>query len=118
MSDDAQPVTKGDVRFLAEQLAREMRSGFTGVHERQDITNGRINKLESEQSRQDERMKGLQRAVYSRRVTDRQPSDDPPKDSERRPITRREVYVAGGAIAATVAVLRFLGMLVRALPLS
>lgn len=33
--------------YTREELANDMKNGFKGIHDRQDITNGRIGKLEN-----------------------------------------------------------------------
>lgn len=86
------------------------------MHARQDITNGRVLELERERGRFDERLKGLSRAVYARRKTDQTPADDATKDVERRPITRREVYISMAVVVTTIAVLRFFGFIVQRPP--
>jgi len=101
------------LKELRDAVVKEMREGFSGVHIRQDTTNGRINKLELEQARQDERLKNTQREVFNRRRSDNQgesesngEGDGHSRGGDRR-VSERDVrmVIAGGT--GSVAVLMF-----------
>jgi uncharacterized protein (TIGR02594 family) len=66
-------VTKEDLAEHGDRILEEVRRGFAGVHQRQDITNGRVQKVEVELGRQDERIKNIGREVFNRRASDRRP---------------------------------------------
>lgn len=59
-------VTKDDVRDLRDTLLDEMRTGFAGVHERQDKTNGRVNHAHESLAAIDVRVKNVEREVFAR----------------------------------------------------
>jgi len=109
--DDAEAVTKGDLRYLADSLVETMRKGFEGVHARQDKTNGRVNLAEVELGRHDERLKSMAKEVFNRRSTDRRGHESSDTSGEQRPITRRDVYVAAAGVGASVAVVKLLSWL-------
>ena len=93
-------VTKADLWDVRDRLTELIEVGFQRTHARQDVTNGRLLKAESELTRHDERIKTL----FRRQAKPEDEGDD-------RRITQREVLIALGTIVATVAVLKFLPML-------
>ena len=100
-------VTKTDLWDVRDRLTERIDEGFAGVHRRQDITNGRVNTVEGEVKRHDERIKTLFRRLPTR-------SERPAEESgESRRITQREVLIAVGAVGATIAVIRLLPYLVH-----
>jgi hypothetical protein len=96
-----------------EEIVGEVRRGFAGIHTRQDITNGRVGKLEVDFGRQDERIKSIGHEVFNRRADDRRARK---ADGETKPVTRREVVLVSTTIALVIAAMKFLAWLVPALP--
>lgn len=104
-------VTRDDLAESRELILGEMRRGFQGVHDRQDRTNGRVQTLEIEQGRQDERIKNIGKEVFGRRAGDRRQEPPPAAadaSSESRPITRRDVWISVVSIGGAVAFVKFL----------
>ncbi len=101
---------------MRDQILRVVDTGFRGVHHRQDITNGRINGLEEEKGRHDERITALEaeREVFHQHRR----ADDPPPpavpqapsivDAEEKPVRRWDVLVVCGSLAGAYGILRFL----------
>lgn len=109
---------KDDLRDLRDQLMIELRNGFTGVHARQDITNGRLNGVEKTQSAHDAKIEGLQREVYRRqeirRNGDPLPSDvetAPPAVSGGRIVSQRDVAIVLSTVGAGLAFIKGLSWL-------
>lgn len=94
------------VRDMRDQILREMHQGFKGVHHRQDQTNGRIQKLEDDRGRHDERIEDLEEESESfhqhRRATDPKPDDEGDGEGDNRRLTQRDarlfVFGAGAAV--------------------
>lgn len=101
-------VDKEDLRDLRDTLTALINEGFKGVHARQDVTNGRIQKAEVEAGRQDIRLKNLERDVFHRRQTDRRPTaaEDKP-DEESRALTRRELRIVLATLSAAAGIVTF-----------
>lgn len=106
--------TKADLDEFEDRIFTEMHQGFAGVHARQDITNGRVGKMEVEQGRQDERVRNIDRVVFGRRSVDLVVTS-PDVDAQRTAITRRDVTIFVSTVIAAVAVLKFLAWLLPAL---
>src|SRR5687768_8120072 len=64
-------VTKEDLT----ELKRLIENGFKGVHDRQDVTNGRVQKGEIEQARADVRMTNVEREVFRRQRETREDAE-------------------------------------------
>lgn len=96
-----QAVEKDDLRDVRDTILEEMRSGFAGVHQRQDITNGRVNAGEVQGATHDAKIRNLEAVVFGRRDSDHAA---PPVEEEQRGITRRDVamYSAGAGSLALV----------------
>lgn len=116
-----------EVRDIRNQVLREVadkfnlllstvNTGFDGVHERQDLTNGRILKIENRQGGLEARTAALERewreSVHvHRRQTDPQPtplSVVAPVDAEEKPVRRWDVLLVCGSLAGAYGLLRFL----------
>lgn len=118
-----------EVRDIRDQVLREvtdkfnllltnMNTGFEGVHERQDLTNGRILKMENRQGGLEARTAALERewreSVHvHRRQTDPQPPPLPVVapvivDAEEKPVRRWDVLLVCGSLAGAYGLLRFL----------
>jgi hypothetical protein len=90
-------VTKADLIDVRDQLTEAMEKGFQGVYDRQDKTNGRVDRLDKESTQHDERIRTLFRL-------ERRQSDRRVKDSGDARISERDVriFVAGGGGVAAV----------------
>jgi hypothetical protein len=126
MSDQRDDVNLERFRAVMEAISvlrSEMNRGFDGVHRRQDITNGRVQALEVDGGRYDERIGNLEaieqvrhhatsKAMEAARL---QPATVE-QTAEAKPITRREVAIFAGATTSAITfmywVLKFLGRLV------
>lgn len=103
-------VTRDDLRDLRDTIVDEMRAGFRGVHERQDVTNGRISKAEADLGRLDVRAKNLEREVFDRHRPDAPtplPVEPSPAARDRR-ITERDVRMLLAGASAVVAIVTLL----------
>jgi hypothetical protein len=105
-------VTKEDLAEHGDRILEEVRRGFDGVHRRQDITNGRVQKVEVEIGRQDERLKTVSREVFGRRAEDRRVPKD--KDDWNRAITKRDVAIVFGTVTVVVAFVKFMAWMAPA----
>lgn len=97
-----QVATKSDMNRIRDELVDMLRDGFKGIHSRQDITNGRVNKNENGLADHNARLKNMEREIFHRRRSDRGDDDE---TRENRPLTRREfriVYVTLGSAGAAV----------------
>lgn len=112
--DVGQIVDKEDLRDVRDTILNEMRAGFLGVHQRQDLTNGRVNAGEIQGATHEAKIRNLEATVFARRS-----SDAPPVEPEQRGITRRDVQmVAAGASGLGVVILtlwKLLPVLLKAL---
>lgn len=104
-------VTKQDLNELREFI----KEGFKGVHDRQDITNGRVQKGEIEQARVDEALRNLGREVFSRRRDDDQGDIARAKAAaavvavaEDKAVTRRDLYTVGATLCGVGAFWAFM----------
>jgi hypothetical protein len=89
-------VDRNDLQLLRDSIIDEMRAGFRGVHQRQDVTNGRLLKAEAEVTRHSERIKTLFR------ISDRRRTEAGGVEENRR-LTQRDVRIfsaGGGAVLA------------------
>lgn len=109
---------KNDLRDLRDVLTEQIRDGFKGVHERQDVTNGRVGKGEVELGRQDTRLTNMERELFRRRRGDRARGDG--EDAHRQPtaaedkaLTRRDLYTVVATLGAAGA---FWAFVVKVLP--
>lgn len=113
---------KEDLRDLKNDIVTEMRSGFKGVHDRQDSTNGRIGKAEVALGELRVRTVNLEREVFPRHrgepLTPAPMVSEPPQSRDRR-VTERDVRMvlagAGGAAALLVFLWKVLPFLHNAL---
>lgn len=109
-------VTHQDLHRLEERIVARITErvdvGFAGVHDRQDTTNGRIDKLEVRVNAAEvlhatngQKVRSLEAEVYRRphRKTDVDPGS--------RPITRWDLTVAIGVVTALGAIARYFGWL-------
>lgn len=97
-----QAVDKADLRDMRDTILEEMRTGFAGVHQRQDLTNGRVNAGEVQGATHAAKIRNLEAEVFGRRSSDRHP----PSDAEEKGITRRDAQmVAAGASGLGAAVM-------------
>jgi hypothetical protein len=103
-------VTKDDLAEHGDRILDEVRRGFAGVYARQDITNGRVQKLEVETGRQDERVRAISRELFGRRAEDRRAS----RDDWNRAVTKRDVAIVVGTTTAVVACMKFLAWIAPA----
>lgn len=101
---EAMDHVQNGVRRDLEPLRDEMRRGFAGVHQRQDLTNGRIRTAEEQIARHDERLKNVSKEVFTRRSTDRRSE----ASGDRTPITRREVTICVATTGVVFVILRLL----------
>ena len=91
-------VTRDEFRELRDDLVERMSAGFTGVHSRLDVLNGRVGKGEVAIGETGVRLTNLERETFrapGRRV-------DPEGRTERL-LTRRDVQmvaIGGGGIVA------------------
>lgn len=94
---------------MRDQILRVVDNGFKGTHHRQDITNGRVGKLEENHSRIDERLEAVERdqeTYYQhRRSTDPiavAKAAEHADDGDDRKVTQRDarllMYGAGAAL--------------------
>ena len=104
-------IEKDDLRDLRDTILEEMRAGFSGVHQRQDITNGRVGKAEVALAEHSVRLTNMEREVFPRRRPPSSPTSE--TTAERLPITRREVYLVLAAVAGTLSTI---GVAYKALP--
>ncbi len=122
------PVTKTDIEGLhgtIAELRTFIKEQFAGVHARQDITNGRVQKGEIEQARSEEAIKNLGREVFGRRRSDEAVAQvaaaaviskaaDHATSDEDKALTRRDLRT----VAATlVAVAGYWAFMEKILPL-
>lgn len=111
-----------DLRDVRDQILGEMRTGFDRTHARLDVLNGRVAKSETdiventvEIVKHTERIKTLFTRLFERRTRERR---DVEPETEKRPITRRDVVLVVGGGAGLLAVVKFLvlvGPLLKAL---
>lgn len=121
MGDGA--VDKSDLWNLRDTILEEMRAGFKGVHERQDVTNGRVNAGEVQGAAHGVQIKNLEAEVFHRRKTDHyrhlHPVSKAPSTGDDRSISQRDVRMvaigAGGLTAIVGFFWKFLPFLVKAL---
>ncbi|HEX7048582.1 MAG TPA: hypothetical protein VF188_00085 [Longimicrobiales bacterium] len=110
-----QPVDKDDLRDTRDTILEEMRAGFAGIHQRQDVTNGRVNAGEIQGAMHGTKIRHLEAEIFNRRAGDRRVSSDP----EQRGITRRDVQMvlagASGLGAAVMFLWKVLPFLLKAL---
>jgi hypothetical protein len=99
-------LTVEDLIESREAILAVVKEGFAGVHRRQDVTNGRVGKIEDEidklevqAGRQDERIRNIGKEVFNRR------------SSDRHAITRRDVTVAVAAAGVVFAFMKLVGPL-------
>lgn len=97
--------TKDDLRDMRDQILGEMRTGFDRTHARLDVLNGRVAKNETEIVKHAERIRTLFARLVERRQRDRR---DEEGETEKRPITRRDVALVVGGGAGLVAALKLL----------
>jgi hypothetical protein len=88
-----QQASKEDLGTVCELIVGEMRTGFAGVHQRQDIANGRLTKVEIEVGRHADRLNGLE-------------GTDAPALTKR---DMRLLIVVGGGIVAFLEVIMRMG---------
>lgn len=91
-------VTQSDLLDVRDTIVAEMREGFAGIHARQDVTNGRVNKGEVNLARHDERLSTIERRTFNRRKP----------GAESAPLTRRDLAVGVGVLIAAGAVITWL----------
>lgn len=114
------------IRDLRDTLTEAVEKGFRGVHDRQDITNGRVQKGEIDQARTDEAIKNLGREVFGRRQEDdraraaaavvvRDAAAVAVRDSEDRALTRRDLFTVLATLAAAGAFWTFMVKILPAL---
>jgi hypothetical protein len=96
-------VTKEDLRESREMIVDEMRRGFELMHRKQDVTNGRLLRLEDITARHDVLILGLNK--------DRDKDNEDSAIDDKRALTRRDLAVAVASIGALIAVLAWLGKL-------
>lgn len=105
------PVDKDDLRDVRDTILEEMRAGFAGVHQRQDVTNGRVNAGEVQGATHEAKIRNLEAAVFRR-------SEAKP-DDEQRGITRRDVAMlsagACGLGAVVTTLWKLLPLLLKAM---
>lgn len=88
---------------MRDTILEEMRAGFAGVHQRQDVTNGRVNAGEVQGAKHETQLRNLEAAVFKRgRGADNDDADD------ARGLTRRDAYMFAAGISALGAVVVFL----------
>ncbi len=87
-------VTRDDLRDLRDAIVGEMRAGFEGTHERLNLVNGRVGKVEAATAAHEAKISTLNREVFHRRASDAAPPVDPAY------ITKRDLYVAVGLLTA------------------
>jgi hypothetical protein len=96
--------TREEMRDWRDQLQKQIADGFTGVHRRQDITNGRIATNERLTYEHGMQLKNLEREVFGRRHDDReQPAAAPDPQGDGRRVSERDVRmvaIGAGALAA------------------
>jgi hypothetical protein len=100
-------VDKNDLRDVRDTILEEMRAGFAGVHERQDVTNGRVNAGEIQGATHAAKISNLEAEVFRRRSGDRG-AHPPAPDGEQAGITRRDVAMFSAGAAALSAAVVFL----------
>lgn len=115
-------VTKNDIEGLRGTIAelREfIKEQFAGVHSRQDITNGRVQKGEIEQARSDVEIKNLGREVFGRRRRDEAAAQvaaaaviskaaDHVTDEEDKALTRRDLKTVAATLMTIAAIWAFM----------
>ncbi len=94
---------------MRDQLLRVIETGFKGTHHRQDLTNGRVGKLEETTGRFDERLEAVERdneAFHQHRrasdpVPTPKPAPEPDEAGDNRRITQRDarLFVVGAGAA-------------------
>lgn len=123
-----QLITKDDLRDLRDVVVEEMRDGFSGVHTRQDVTNGRLNAAELELARQQVRLATLDKEVLEQQVRIEKEISERPRyqktttvtvdENERPALTARElklIIAVGGGVIGLLELLRAWGPALKAL---
>ena len=109
------PITRDDL----SDLRNDVREGFSGIHARLDITNGRIGKAEVDIAQHDVRIKNVEREVFHRRRDDRDDRSDDDQDRRRdyddRAITQRDVRVVFITLGSAGSVILFFWKILPAL---
>lgn len=110
--------TQDDLRDLRDYLTRQIRVGFSGVHARQDLTNGRVMKNEIALGEHGIRLINIERDLFTSPRKGARATDDV-NDGERQPLTRHELTIVlktlGGAAAFVTFVWKVLPFLMRAI---
>lgn len=96
-------MTKEDLRDTRDTILEQMRTGFKGVYDRQDKTNGRLLVAEKQGTEHEMKLRNLEREVFNRRHAQRRGSE---VSSSRLAITQRDVMIVLGSIGGLWAVLK------------
>ncbi len=100
-------VTQDDLRDVRDTILTEMRSGFAGMHARQDKTNGRVGASEIQIALLKSRVRAAFSALNRRRKVRR--DGDPPETADaeeyRQPYSMKVLVpsIAGAAVAISEA---------------
>lgn len=102
-------VTREELRDMREDLVERMTQGFTGVHSRLDLQNGRVGKSEVLIAEVGVKMANLEREVFRRH------KPDGPADLASTPITFGTldwlVKYGGWIVAVVIGLLKLAGKL-------
>lgn len=90
-------VTKADLNDLRDFLTRQIQEGFRGVHERQDVTNGRVNAHATAIAVLQDRGR---RARVRRAEDIAEASDDNVPDPDNKALTRHELRLVMATLGA------------------
>ncbi len=107
-------VGQDDLRDMRDTILAEMRIGFAGVHARQDQTNGRVGRTETEIARIEERVKTIFR-MFNRRQPKLREDDDPAEDGTAYRRSYPMKVLIPSIMAATVAISEALQRIIPAL---
>jgi hypothetical protein len=114
----ADAVAKADLWRLEDVFTRTLEQGFKGVHDRQNITNGRVNDAHEKLADHNRALKNLNAEVFGRPRREGAPAPAPVKADDSG-VTQRDVrmFVAGIGSLTLVAGFfwKFLPFLLKAL---
>lgn len=105
-----QLATKDDLREVQLDLREQITDGFRGVHNRQDVTNGRVGKAEVALGEHGARLRNVEREVFRRRRDDQNQNGDGADNAavlafSRRPVTVRDLKMFTTGVLVVIGVL-------------